>query len=71
MEEYNAYVGMDDHKDTIAVAVACPGRERAEGRGVIPNTPGAVTAMSVTAELGDISRFDSPRQLIAARALTR
>ncbi len=21
MEEYNAYVGMDDHKDTIAVAL--------------------------------------------------
>jgi hypothetical protein len=28
MEEYNAYVGLDIHKDTIAVAVAYPGRER-------------------------------------------
>ncbi len=38
MEEYNAYVGLDVHKDTIAVAVAYPGREKAEVRGFVPNT---------------------------------
>ncbi len=27
MFEYNAYVGLDVHKETIAVAVAVPGRE--------------------------------------------
>ena len=42
MEEYNAYVGLDVHKDTIAVAVAYPGRERAEPRGFIPNTKRAL-----------------------------
>ena len=29
MNEYSAYVGLDVHKDTIAVAVALPGREAA------------------------------------------
>jgi transposase len=38
MEEYSAYVGLDVHKDTIAVAVAYPGREKAKPRGVIPNS---------------------------------
>jgi transposase len=42
MEEYKAYVGLDVHKDTIAVAVAYPGRERAEARGFIPNTKRAL-----------------------------
>ena len=37
MEEYKAYVGLDVHMDTIAVAVAYPGREKAEPRGLIPN----------------------------------
>ena len=35
MEEYNVYVGLDVHKDTVAVAYA--GRERVEPRGIIPN----------------------------------
>lgn len=38
MEEYNVYIGLDVHKDTIAVAVAYAGREQAETGGVIPNT---------------------------------
>lgn len=38
MGEYNAYVGLDVHKDTIAVAVTYAGREKAENRGVIPDT---------------------------------
>ena len=35
MDEYSAYVGLDVHKDTIAVAVALPGREEPAYRGEI------------------------------------
>ena len=35
MTEFGAYVGLDVHKDTIAVAVALPGREEAVYRGEI------------------------------------
>ena len=42
MEEYSAYVGLDVHKDTIAVAVAYPDREKAESRGIIPNSKRAL-----------------------------
>ena len=35
MDEYRAYVGLDVHKDTIAVAVALPGREEPAYRGEI------------------------------------
>ena len=37
MTECSAYVGLDVHKDTIAVAVALPGREEAVYRGEIKN----------------------------------
>ena len=37
MTECSAYVGLDVHKDTIAVAVALPGREEPESRGEIRN----------------------------------
>ena len=37
MDDYAAYVGLDVHKDTIAVAVATPGREQPEYRGEIAN----------------------------------
>jgi transposase len=39
---YAAYVGMDVHKATIAVAVAEPGREEPRFRGQIANNPKAV-----------------------------
>ena len=35
MNEYRAYVGLDVHKDTIAVAVALPGRSEPGCRGEI------------------------------------
>ena len=38
-DRYDAYVGLDVHKDTIAVAVAFPGRGEPEFRGEIPNNP--------------------------------
>ena len=37
MVEYKAYVGLDVHKETIAVAVALPGREEPVYRGEIRN----------------------------------
>ena len=37
MAGYRAYVGLDVHKDTIATAVAWPGREEPEYRGILPN----------------------------------
>ena len=37
MAEFSAYVGLDVHKDAIAVAVALPGREEAVYRGEINN----------------------------------
>ena len=37
MEEYDVYVGLDVHKDTITVAVAFPGRSKAEPRGMMAN----------------------------------
>lgn len=38
MSEYSAYVGLDVHKDTIAVAVTLPGRRDPVYRGEIANT---------------------------------
>ena len=37
MEEYSGYVGLDVHKDTIAVAVALPGRSKPKSLGIIAN----------------------------------
>ena len=37
MTEFSAYIGLDVHKDTIAVAVALPGREEPVYRGEIKN----------------------------------
>ena len=40
-----AYIGLDVHKDSIAVAIAWPGREEPEYRGEILNTPKAIEKM--------------------------
>jgi len=37
VSEYSAYVGLDVHKDSIAVAVALPGRQEPSYRGEIRN----------------------------------
>lgn len=42
---YTTYVGLDVHKDTIAVAVARPGCEGAESLGVVPNKPEAIAKL--------------------------
>ncbi len=44
-DDYAAYVGLDVHKDTIAVAVAYEGREEPEFRGEIANRPKAVAKL--------------------------
>lgn len=41
-KRYGAYIGLDVHKETIAVAVALPGREAAVYRGETANTPTAI-----------------------------
>ena len=40
--EYGAYIGLDVHKDTIAVAIAEPGRSEPFYEGEITNNPGKV-----------------------------
>lgn len=45
MKEFNAYVGLDDHKDFIEVSVAYPGDDVARHYGKIPNTPAAVAKL--------------------------
>ncbi len=40
--EYAAYIGLDVHQETIAVAVAVAGRDQPEYRGEIANTPKAL-----------------------------
>lgn len=42
MEDYSKYVGLDTHKDTIAVAVADCGRSKPRYYGEIPNSPEAI-----------------------------
>jgi transposase len=46
MSEYNKYVGLDTHKDTIAVAVADAGRQPPQFFGEIPNTPEAIRKLA-------------------------
>ncbi len=48
MEEYSGYVGLDVHKDTIAVAVAYPGRSKPESLGVIANTKKSILESSAS-----------------------
>ena len=59
MENSITYIGLDVHKDTIAVALAAPGR-RGEVReyGKIANTPAAVRALLIKlARRGSMLRF--------------
>ena len=45
MEDYSAYVGLDVHKEMIAVAVAYPGRSEPTSLGNIANTKKAVVRL--------------------------
>jgi hypothetical protein len=51
LERHAAYVGLDVHKDTIAVAVAAPGRSEPVYRGEIANKPNRV--QKLLTELGE------------------
>jgi transposase len=42
IDQYGAYIGLDVHKDTIAIAVAEPGRSEPHYKGEIANTPKAM-----------------------------
>jgi transposase len=42
ISQYGAYIGLDVHKDTIAIAVAQPGRGEPRYEGKIANTPKAM-----------------------------
>ena len=42
MSEYSAYIGLDVHKDTIAVAVALPGRGEPVYRGELAHRRGSL-----------------------------
>jgi len=58
MKEFSKYVGMDTHKDTIAVTVAevCGGKPRYYGE--IPDTPEAVVKLMNTLSLdGEVVSF--------------
>ena len=46
MKEFSKYVGLDVHKDTIAVAIAAAGGEKPRYYGEIPNTPAAVAKLA-------------------------
>ena len=45
MKEFSKYVGLDVHKDTIAVSIADAGRSKARYYGTIKNTGAAVSAL--------------------------
>ena len=43
MKEYTRYVGVDQHKDSLAIAVAKAGWGREEFLGKIPNEPSTLS----------------------------
>ena len=45
MNEFSKYVGMDTHKDTIAVAIADAGGDKPRYYGAVANTPAAVAKL--------------------------
>ncbi|MCY4304200.1 MAG: transposase, partial [Aestuariivita sp.] len=60
MSEYKAYVGLDVHQDTIAVAIARPGRMPPEWCGTIANCRSALQRLIVrlTPQGGKLSVCD-------------
>lgn len=46
MRDYSKYVGMDVHKNTVAVAIAEAGRKKPVSYGIIENSPQAIARMA-------------------------
>jgi len=51
--KYTKFLGLDVHKDTVAVAVAKEGREVAESLGTINNSPEAIAKLVCKLGLAD------------------
>jgi transposase len=45
MDNFSKYIGLDTHKDTVAVGIANAGRDKPLYYGEIPNTPDAITKL--------------------------
>lgn len=58
MDKGITYIGLDVHKDTIAVALATDGRGEVCAQGQISNTPAALTRLSSRlSRNGSVLRF--------------
>jgi len=58
MDKHITYIGLDVHKDTIAVALAAGGRGEVCAHGQISNTPAALTRLSSKlSRNGSVLRF--------------
>ena len=60
--KYPAYIGLDVHKETIAVAVAQAGREAPESRGEIANKPKTVAKLAAILNLGGLLNGRAPHR---------
>lgn len=73
MNEFTKYVGLDTHKDTIAVAIADLGRTKPRYYGEIPNTSDAISKLvKAITPSGEVISFSSgkfkKRSLFVLRA---
>jgi transposase len=65
-EPITHYVGLDIHKDSVAIAIAHAGRDAPQFVGTTAaNLARVCAAVTVIAELGDLTRFAHPRALMS------
>ena len=66
MSEFNAYIGLDVHKDSVSVAIAEAGRDgEVRHWGVIRNTPEAVTSSRASWSSGTVNLMAEPTESCA------